>query len=272
MIYKNTDVYIEANDIQIGENVSFGNQVDIRIAGRFSIGDRSCLGDDVQIRGNNVQIGSDLYHGRPGLQIGGGGSNHPEANLTIGDRCTVHDNFININRPVVIGDDVGLSPGVDILTHGFWLSVLDGYPASFAGVTIEDGVIVGWKSTVLMGVTIGCNAVIGANSVVTKSLDGRAIYAGNPAKFIRYIVEPHPEDKQEILKNILREYQAVAAHHRIEPNIVNKYPLVIVNGCKFNVETLMFSGKEDVETDDFRDYMRRWGIRFYSERPFRSQR
>ncbi|MBD2259034.1 CatB-related O-acetyltransferase [Pseudanabaena sp. FACHB-2040] len=53
-------------------------------------------------------------------------------------------------------------------------------------VVIGDGVWVGYGVHVLSGVQIGEGAVIGAGSVVTKSVPPYAIFAGNPAKLIRY--------------------------------------------------------------------------------------
>jgi acetyltransferase-like isoleucine patch superfamily enzyme len=52
-------------------------------------------------------------------------------------------------------------------------------------VIIEDNVFIGAHSTILKGVTIGVNSVIGACSVVTKDIPANQIWAGNPARFIR---------------------------------------------------------------------------------------
>jgi len=267
---KSKDIFIKAQDIHMGSSVSLGNNIHIDIKGNFCIGDRSRLGNNVKIEGNNISIGKDLYHSE-GLRIGGGGYTNPTANFSIGDRCTIHNNYINIFEKVDIGNDVGLSLDVTIQTHGYWLSVLEGFPAKFSGVTIADGVIVGYRSTVLMGVNICKNIVVGANSVVTKSLtEVNSIYAGNPAKFIKKVYPLSQEDKIALINDIMDKYKDIAEYHEISPNIMINYPYIYINECKFNVETQTFSGEEDSETDDFRDYIRKWGIRFYSSRPFMS--
>ncbi|MCX6842128.1 MAG: acyltransferase [candidate division WOR-3 bacterium] len=268
-IDRDNRIYIKANRITIGRSVTFGKSIDVRLKGDFSIGDRSHLGDDVEVRGNNVSIGCDLFHSR-GLRVGGGGRLHPRANLSIGDRCTIHDNFINVCEEVRLGNDVGLSPKVAILTHGYWLSVLDGFPARFAPVTVHDGAIVGYRALVMMGTTIGVRTVVGAQSVVTRDLEPDSIYAGNPAKLIRRIVTPSQEEKLALFEHIVTEYKSVASYHGLSPDIETSYPFIRVNGCRFNAVTLVFDGTEDAETDDFRDYVRKWGLRFYSERPFKS--
>ena len=263
------NIHISAKKIEIGEDVALVNNIDIRVKGTFSIGDRSRLGTDVVIRGNNVQIGKDLFHSY-GLRVGGGGAMHPNANLTIGDRCTIHNNFINVCEEVKIGNDVGLSEDVAIITHGYWLSVLEGHPAKFSGVTISDGVIVGYRTIIMMGITIGKDIVIGANSVITKDLKKQGIYAGNPAKFIREITPLSKEERIKKVQEVLVEYKKISTYHGINPKIKLEYPEIQVNNCRFNVETLQFKGEEDEETDDFRDYVRKWGFRFYSKRMFRS--
>lgn len=54
-------------------------------------------------------------------------------------------------------------------------------------IVIEDDVLLGANTIVLKGVTIGARTVVGAGSVVTKSLPSDCIAGGNPAKVIRYI-------------------------------------------------------------------------------------
>lgn len=55
-------------------------------------------------------------------------------------------------------------------------------------VTIEDNVWIGGGAIVLAGVTVGRNSVIGAGSVVTKSIPPYSVAVGNPCKIIRKLV------------------------------------------------------------------------------------
>ncbi len=271
MIWRNEDKNqaIEAKEIQIADDAILGRNIDIRVKGIFKLGKHSVLGDGAFIRGNNIIFGDDLYNSGH-LNVGGGGRLHPTANLTMGDRCTCHNNFLNVCEPIVIGNDVGLSHDVAIITHGYWMSVLDGYPAVFSGVTIEDKVIVGFRSIILMGVTIHEGTTIGAGSVVTKDVEAYSIVAGNPAKLIRKIVPiANKEEKISLIKAMLAKYKEIAEYHNINPEIRLQYPIIKVNWSWFNVETLEWQGEDDIEVDDFRDYVRKWGFRFYG-RPFRS--
>ena len=257
MKYKKGSVHIEAEEIRIGKNVRWGKNIDVKVRGIFEIGDFSRLGDDVKIRGNNIHFGKHLYHSS-GLVVGGGGSGGPNANLTVGDRCTIHNNFLNVCEPIYIGDDVGLSPESSILTHGFWGSVLDGHPRKYAKVLIGDGVIVGYRSTILPGAWISNDAIIGACSVVHSYVSPNAICAGSPARLIRNIEEPTKEEKEKIFKDIIKGFHS--AH--------GDYPVIILGNFWCNAETFEYGGVENEATDKLRDYLRKYGIRIYTERPF----
>jgi len=63
----------------------------------------------------------------------------------------------------------------------------DSYVAGGAPIVIEDDVWLGLRVVVLSGVTIGQGSVVGAGSVVTKSIPPGSFAAGNPAKVIRSI-------------------------------------------------------------------------------------
>lgn len=261
------NISIIADEIEIGENISFGKNIHVRLKGKFSIGNYSRLGNNTEILGNNAIFGEHLFNSS-GLKIGGGGRQHPDANFKIGDRCTIHNNFINVCEPVEIGNDVGLSPETSMLTHGYWLSVLDGYPVSFSGIKIGNGVIIGYRSLIMMGVSIADYCVVGAQSVVTKRLNKVGIYAGSPAKFIKDIIPLSIEEKVVKTNHIIAEYRKIAQYHNLAPIIVSDFPWVTIENFRVNFETMAYEGDETVITDDFRDYIRKWGIRIYTKRPF----
>ena len=264
------NIEILADEIDIDESVEFGKNISVKVRGKFKIGKYSRLGDNAFLRGNNIIFGKHLFNSS-GLRIGGGGKQHPYANFKIGDRCTIHDNFINICEPVDMGDDVGLSAEVAIITHGYWLSVLEGWPACASGIKVGNGVILGYRSSILMGVTIADFIAIGANSTVTRDLHRKGIYAGTPARFIRDIIPLALHQRIEKLHEIINKYSFISKYHCINPKIEIIYPYIEINEFKFNVETFEYEGAEDEETDDFRDYIRKWGIRIYTKRPFRSR-
>ena len=56
-------------------------------------------------------------------------------------------------------------------------------------VRIMDNVFIGWGSTILPGTTIGENSIIGAESVVSGTIEANSVYAGNPAKKLMSIEE-----------------------------------------------------------------------------------
>jgi acetyltransferase-like isoleucine patch superfamily enzyme len=269
---KSKNIEIKAADILIGNKVSFGSNIRVAVKGVFQIGDFSRLGGDTEILGGDIRIGTHLFHSS-GLRIGGGGRQNPNACLTIGDRCTIHNNFINVCEPVVIGNDVGLSPDTSILTHGYWLSVLEGFPARFAGVRIGNGIIVGYRSLIMMGTEIVDECVVGAQSVVSKSLKEKGIYAGAPARFIKKITPLSIEERVRKVEEILRDYAPIAEYHDIALNGKMRldYPWLHFKDLVINLETFEYQGSEDEETDDLRDYLRKWGIRVYTERGFTSK-
>ena len=263
------NIEIKAASIRIGEGVTFGRDIRVTVRGAFELGAFSRLGNDTEILGNEVRFGAHLFNSA-GLRVGGGGRQNPNANLTIGDRCTIHNNFINVCEPVVIGDDVGLSPDTSILTHGYWLSVFEGFPASFAGVRIGSGAIVGYRSLIMMGVSIADECVVGAQSVVSKSLAERGIYAGSPARFIKAIVPLGPEERVKKAEEILAAYEPIASYHGVDLDgqLKLEYPLLHFKDFTVNLETFAYEGVEDEDTDDLRDYLRKWGVRVYTRRGF----
>ncbi len=92
---------------------------------------------------------------------------------------------------VTIGDNVMIGPNVDIyaVTHPIDIAsrALGRHISSTGEVRIGNNVWIGGKSTIMMGVTIGDNSIIGAGSVVTKDIPANVIAVGNPCKVLREI-------------------------------------------------------------------------------------
>lgn len=117
--------------------------------------------------------------------------------IRIGNNSEVNMNcvFLDCNR-IVIGDNVMIAPGVHIYTVFHPLRAEDRFQAvagekypSGVGlttpVTIADEVWIGGGSIVLPGVEIGRGSVVGAGSVVTKSIPPGVLAVGNPCRVVR---------------------------------------------------------------------------------------
>lgn len=117
------------------------------------------------------------------------------AKLAIGGNVGMSQAAIICHHSVTIGNYVKLGGGVKIYDTDFHSldpikrmnPSLDIEDKKKGAVVLKDNVFVGAHSTILKGVTIGKNSVVGASSVVTKSIPDNEIWAGNPARFIKLI-------------------------------------------------------------------------------------
>ena len=92
---------------------------------------------------------------------------------------------------ITIGNNCQITNGVKIFTHGGGGAVRNLYPDFdiFGRVVIGNYVYIGNNSLIMPGVTIGDNVLIGAGSVVTKSIPPNTVVGGNPARIICHIEE-----------------------------------------------------------------------------------
>ncbi|MGL5480054.1 MAG: acyltransferase [Clostridium sp.] len=123
--------------------------------------------------------------------------------------------IIDQTRPwlIEIGDNVVLTDGVTILTHGYDLSVIMHKTGKLYGsagkVKIGNNVFVGVNSTILKGVEIGENVIIGANTLVNKNIPSNVVVAGNPCRVIMTLDEYIEKRKNEYIieaKELVKEY------------------------------------------------------------------
>lgn len=107
-----------------------------------------------------------------------------ENDVVIGDRVTLKCG-VQVWDGITIEDDVFIGPNVTFTNHIFSRS--KAHPQTFARTLIRKGASLGANCTILPGITIGINAMVGAGAVVTRSIPPNAIVIGNPAKIIGYV-------------------------------------------------------------------------------------
>jgi acetyltransferase-like isoleucine patch superfamily enzyme len=107
-----------------------------------------------------------------------------ENNVTVGDRVTVKSG-VQLWDGLRIGDDVFIGPNVTFTNDKFPRSRRP--PKEFLVTSVESGASLGGGATILPGITIGRNAMVGAGAVVTRSVPANAIVTGNPGRIVGYV-------------------------------------------------------------------------------------
>lgn len=124
--------------------------------------------------------------------------------LIIGNRFSIGDySHIGCVHKIIIGDDVLIGSKVLITdhNHGYISDAEVGVPPakkplSFKPILIGNNVWIGDNVSILPGVKLGDNTVIGANSVVTHSFPANVVIAGVPAIIIRHLGGANKRDKR----------------------------------------------------------------------------
>lgn len=118
-----------------------------------------------------------------------------EGVLIIGNNVGLSSTAIICNHKIIIEDNVLIGGGVCIYDTDFHnldstmrMDIKnDKVSAKKEAVILKRNAFIGAHSTILKGVTVGENAIVGACSLVSKDIPANEIWAGNPAKFIKHI-------------------------------------------------------------------------------------
>jgi acetyltransferase-like isoleucine patch superfamily enzyme len=170
---------------------------------RFGVGPNvrilhpSCLvaGHDVTIVGSAYISGESTAAVRVGdctefhtglwIRCTGTGSFRIGSHCFVQAYCVIgagHGN-ITVGDHVILGQMVNLQAGNHIFADA--TQRIDQQGTSHKGIVIEDDCWIGAQATVLDGVTLGQGCVIGAGSVVTRSIPPYSVAVGSPARVIR---------------------------------------------------------------------------------------
>lgn len=147
-------------NVRVGENVRIFNFVN---AYGCSIGDGSKVGAFVEI----------------------------QKGATIGKNCKISSHTF-ICEGVTIEDEVFVGHNVTFINDIYPRATTNGQMQTEADwqclpTLVKKGASIGSSATLLCGITVGENAIVGAGSVVTKDVPDNTIVAGNPAKVLRSI-------------------------------------------------------------------------------------
>jgi len=148
-----------APDVKVGENVSIHAFVNLY---GCTIDDNSRIGAFVEIQ-KNAHIGRNVKVSSHTFVCEG---------VTIEDGCFIGHNvsFINDKYPRATNEDGHPQSEED------W---------SVTPTLVRRGASIGTSSTILCGVVIGENAIVGAGSVVTHDVPDNVVVAGNPARLLK---------------------------------------------------------------------------------------
>jgi UDP-2-acetamido-3-amino-2,3-dideoxy-glucuronate N-acetyltransferase len=151
----------------------------------------------------NIGSGTRVWafvHILPGAQIGTDCNlcDHVfiENEVLVGDRVTIKSG-VQLWDGVRIEDNVFIGPNVTFTNDPFPRSKQ--YLEKYSKTLIQKGASIGANATILPGITVGQNAMVGAGSVVTKDVPPNAIVVGNPARIVNYVLQTQRKSAQ-ILK------------------------------------------------------------------------
>lgn len=145
-------------DVKLGENIKIYNFVNIY---GCEIGDNTKIGSFVEIR----------------------------EDVKIGKNCKIQA-FVFIPQGITIEDDVFIGPHACFVNDKYPRATVNGRLKEkdkdwvAEKIVVKKGASIGANATILGGVTIGENSIVGAGSVVTKNVPSDSIVTGNPAKVI----------------------------------------------------------------------------------------
>ena len=174
-------VLLKKKGAVLGRNVQIPGKLNLVTSGNNVIG----IGDNFYFSsGDAVNPISSNLQGAIYLENG--------ASLKIGNNVGMSSTRMWVHDSVSIGNNVKI--GACVL-----ITDTDAHPLDYLArrtsnegtkstpIEIEDDVWVGAHSIILKGVTIGARSIIGAGSVVTKSIPADCVAAGNPCKVIKSI-------------------------------------------------------------------------------------
>ncbi|KAA6457871.1 aminotransferase class I/II-fold pyridoxal phosphate-dependent enzyme [Acidobacteria bacterium AB60] len=223
-----------------GEDAGSGE----RIAGEegspgVSMTTYNCIAEDVLL-GEGVRLSKfiNLYGCSIGEGTKIGAFVEIQKNAKVGRNCKISSHSF-LCEGVTIEDNVFIGHGVMFTNDRYPRATnADGTMQTEADWNVEHTIVrrgasIGTGATLLSGITVGENAIVGAGSVVTKDVPANAVVAGNPARVMR-LVQPEPAEATPV-----PFLDLVTPHVEMEEELVSAF-----RGC---LRTASFVGGSPVQ-------------------------
>ena len=197
--------YIACPKVKIGTHCRIGPLTFVEASHEINFGNYVSISMMTNIRTGYLIIDNDseiMDHVRIG------GIHTQNSKLIMGKRVGIFPfAYINPSHEIILEDGVGVGGSSHLFTHGAWMSLYDGYPVKYAPITLKKNVWLGWRVTILPGVTVGENSVLQADTLVSKNVPENSIVSGNPAKIRNlYVFKYKIERKYKIINDIMKDY------------------------------------------------------------------
>ena len=151
-----------------------------------------------------------------------------ENDVVIGDRVTIKCG-VQVWDGVSLEDDVFVGPNVTFTNDPFPRSKQ--YPTAFSKILVRRGASIGANATILPGITIGIQAMVGAGAVVTHDVPPYAKVVGNPARIIGY-TQSYPQSPSA---NATETSSVLLGSHASAVGGVNIHELPLVKDLRGNL-------------------------------------
>ncbi len=169
-------------NVKIAKGVRIKGSLDVKGSVRVVIGAGTRLGKQVVIYGSGeVIVGCNVLLNGPWIGC--------DRSVTIGDECLISD------CAIADSDYHNLEPHLRHCPPG---------PKVSAPIVIERNVWIGARATVMKGVHIGTDSVVGLGSVVRKSVPSGVVVIGNPQQIVKHLypenhpTQPNPVDFEDL--------------------------------------------------------------------------
>ena len=166
-------------NVKLGKNIRFFGPIHLQIAKTATV----CIGDNVTFRSSTVYNFVGINRS-VSICVG------DYATLIVGANCGFSGTAIYASISITIGPYCNLGGNTSIWDTDFHpldyqLRRVQIEGTKQADIHLDSDVFVGANSLILKGVSIGARSVVGAGSVVARSIPADQIWAGNPAKLLR---------------------------------------------------------------------------------------